>query len=1176
MNRKRKNSGCGDSNGVDGVAGGNSLGKRAVQKKLIKKTKLVADSSIGEANFDGITELRIPLNTKTKKKVNVKKGQGRPPVSGPADIDTKTIAPANTETIPPELTKKKKKKKKSKVGEVTQIPAKKISKKKLEMRQKFEEKKKVAVSKTKLKNKARIASRKEQSETAEFLYAELQNSMDPKATHKDVLFPKKLRANSGDQMKGFNESEKPTQQHFFETDSEGSGEDENAEEEMKKFFDKVNERAENRAIKMEAKNMAKKQLQTPDSEDEMDVAEAKEDLSPIKGANVVVQRTEAIQNQRSNLPIFAEEQEIVEAINQNKVTILCGETGSGKTTQVPQFLYESGYTSQGHMIGITEPRRVAAMSMAARVGAELNDPHLSSYQIRFEGNKNPKTKLLFMTDGVLMREIKHDIMLSKFSVIVIDEAHERSMYTDVLIGILSRMVIVRSKRGFPLKLIIMSATLRLDDFLQKHLFPTIVPKVIKVESRQFPVTVHFEKNTPQNYIDGAVGKVAEVHEKLPKGAILVFVSGQIEVQQIIKKLIARYPVNKNPQKKKGGKKGNSKTNSAALEEKQEEKFEDLDEFGTADAACIDEDLDDGAEENMFLNAETLPPPPKESQALYCLPLYSLLPTAKQQRIFETIPEGTRLCIISTNVAETSITIPNVKYVIDSGKEKRKEYDSVTGVSRFVVSWCSQASANQRSGRAGRVQAGHTYRLYSSAVFQGFEKFTLPEILNKPTDQLVLQLKAMNIIKVSNFPFVTKPRQDQLEASEQRLVNMLALNVSLVDQQKMARVTSLGRTLAALPLSPGYGRMIVMANQKDLFNYALTMAAVLSVREPLISLSSIKGADERLKLCGYGQSRLLGDISLLLKLIGAALYENWDKAKCEKNGLRYKAFVEVRKMRKQLIIFINSNKEENQLEDELSGIDDQLEPPTELQAKQLRQILTCCLPEQIAKKVEDGDVTNGTETPRGAYWCQRLEDYVFIDPVSILFKVEPEYVMYQEIIKVQDKHLMRGLTAIDKETISVLCASSCSFEPIQSQTSSLIKEKEKIYKFDDKLGTVVQQNKCFFSPRQWSLGAVDRPLPINIKLYKHFAYHFLEGNVIKGLAPYKSTLLAPPSSLLQDWSKLQLRNETLLNKFIEREIHTRAALIAIWNKGEKEFLLDEYLLWLPQSSHDIVTLEWPPQ
>nr|pir hypothetical protein - fruit fly (Drosophila melanogaster) [Drosophila melanogaster] len=237
-----------------------------------------------------------------------------------------------------------------------------------------------------------------------------------------------------------------------------------------------------------------------------------------------------------------------------------GETGSGKTTQLPQFLYEAGY-AQHKMIGVTEPRRVAAIAMSKRVAHEMNCRRAEvSYLIRFEGNVTPATRIKFMTDGVLLKEIETDFLLSKYSVMILDEAHERSVYTDILVGLLSRIVPLRHKRGQPLKLIIMSAT----------------------------------------------------------GGILIFVTGQQEVN----------------------------------------------------------------------------------------PLYSLLSSEKQNRIFLPVPDGCRLCVVSTNVAETSLTIPHIKYVVDCGRQKTRLYDKLTGVSAFVVTYTSKASADQRAGRAGRISAGH--------------------------------------------------------------------------------------------------------------------------------------------------------------------------------------------------------------------------------------------------------------------------------------------------------------------------------------------------------------------------------------------------------------------------------------------------------------------------------------
>ncbi|KAM7311246.1 putative ATP-dependent RNA helicase DHX37 [Ixodes scapularis] len=429
---------------------------------------------------------------------------------------------------------------------------------------------------------------------------------------------------------------------------------------------------------------------------------------PRPAVFVPVHRTEEIQNARHQLPILAEEQSIMEAINENDIVVICGQTGSGKTTQVPQFLYEAGYASQKGIIGITEPRRVAAVSMSKRVGQEMSLPcSVVSYQIRFEGNTTEDTKVKFMTDGVLLKEIQNNFLLTKYSVVIIDEAHERSIYSDILIGLLSRIVPLRRKRGNPLKLIIMSATLRVEDFTQNsHLFK-VPPPVLKVDSRQHPVTIHFNKRTPDDYLQEAYRK-----------------------NLVVMSIDARYSV-------------------VPLDEGQ---LEDI---------VKDEEREDGVLSSD--NEDEEPPPTRSFQPLMVLPLFSLLPSHKQAKVFQNPPPGMRLCVVATNVGETSLTIPNVKYVVDTGKVKMRVYDKVTGISAFMISWVSKASADQRAGRAGRTCPGHCYRLYSSAIFNDeFQKFTAPEITRRPVDDLVLQMKAMNIDKVVNFPYPSPPDKEALK------------------------------------------------------------------------------------------------------------------------------------------------------------------------------------------------------------------------------------------------------------------------------------------------------------------------------------------------------------------------------------------------------------------------------
>ncbi|RKP23184.1 P-loop containing nucleoside triphosphate hydrolase protein, partial [Syncephalis pseudoplumigaleata] len=271
---------------------------------------------------------------------------------------------------------------------------------------------------------------------------------------------------------------------------------------------------------------------------------------------VSVKRDPAIQEARMKLPVCGEEQSIMETIQANPVTVICGETGSGKTTQVPQFLYEAGY---GHpdsehpgMIGVTQPRRVAAVSMAHRVAQELNvtDEQVSyqasrtsmPWSIRFDTTVSARTAIKFMTDGVLLRELANDFLLSRYSVIIIDEAHERTINTDILIGVISRVLKLREEMAAtdpsvkPLRVIIMSATLRVSDFTENTTLFSVPPPVINVDARRFPVQIHFNRRTPHDHIAEAFKKVCKIHRQLPEGGILVFLTGQNEITDLCRKL----------------------------------------------------------------------------------------------------------------------------------------------------------------------------------------------------------------------------------------------------------------------------------------------------------------------------------------------------------------------------------------------------------------------------------------------------------------------------------------------------------------------------------------------------------------------------------------------------------------------------------------------------------------
>ncbi|XP_066144802.1 probable ATP-dependent RNA helicase kurz [Euwallacea fornicatus] len=934
----------------------------------------------------------------------------------------------------------------------------------------------------------------------------------------------------------------------------------------------------------------KEVLLTENTSEVIEITEQNPITSTLKckpAVYVDVIRTPEIQAVRMKLPILAEEQQIMEIINENSIIIIAGETGSGKTTQIPQFLYEAGYAID-RQIAITEPRRVAAISMSQRVGEEMSlSSKEVSYLIRFEGNVTDDTKIKFMTDGVLLKEMQSDFLLKKYSVIILDEAHERSVFTDILIGFLSRLVSLRKKKGDPLKLIIMSATLRLADFTENKRLFKVSPPVINVEARQFPVTVHFNKRTDKNYLKAAYSKVVKIHTSLPEGGILVFVTGQREVNYLVKKLRKTFSSKKSKIKVKDVAVESELPEENISEDDDEEYFiksarkmnqrkkkikvipkVNLDDYSVENdtESFSDEEYDGLSSDDEIIEDIAVH---KNSQPLWTVPLYSMLPTHKQQMVFHAPPEGHRLCIVSTNVAETSLTIPNIKYVVDSGKAKVKLYDKITGLTTQVVTWTSKASANQRAGRAGRTGPGHCYRLYSSAVFNDeFFEFSSPEIQQKPVDDIYLQLKCMHVQKIMNFPFPTAPDMLQLAAAEKRL--------ELLGVLKKGQVTPLGHTVAKYPVLPRFGKMLALSHQFNLLPYTICLVAALSVQEVLLetSIHAISPEEQkatrekwrilRQQWAGTGNSLLLGDAGVLLKAVGAAEYEH-SKGKlqefCDKNGLRHKAVIEIRKLRLQLTSEIKKNFSYDDL-----VVDSKMEPPTDIQAKLLRQILLCGMGDQLAKKVSLDEVKDREDRAKFkyAYWANNMEDPVYLHQGSVLRKTLPEFVVYQEIYET-NRIYMRGVTAIDVEWMPIYVPTLCNLsEPLVNIPPFYNQETGKVH--CSITGTIGTQ--------AWPLPQLDAPYPEGIDCIKWFASFLLEGKPFRKLKKYAKSLLSQPKVMVKKWANLQPRTRSLLQALVEKNISSKQALEDVW-KQDSKYLLNEYLNWLPQSGHAEVSLMWPP-
>lgn len=801
---------------------------------------------------------------------------------------------------------------------------------------------------------------------------------------------------------------------------------------------------------------------------------------------VPVTRPRDVEEARLLLPIVAEEQPIMEAVLLNPVVIICGETGSGKTTQVPQFLYEAGFgDSNGEnpgMIGVTQPRRVAAISMAARVAHELSlTSSRVSYQIRYDATVSPSTTIKFMTDGVLLRELATDFLLSKYSVIIIDEAHERSMNTDILIGVLSRVLKLREqlwkegKEGIrPLRLIIMSATLRVGDFAENQTLFATPPPVINVDARQYPVTIHFNRRTPSDYVNEAIKKTAKIHSRLPPGGILIFLTGQNEITGVCRKLEARFSRKVIEAKKRRRQvvdassffvdEPEAPVNAVAAAEVALE-AEDV-ELGSGNQDCaldvdagdVHEDLealDSDDEDGMAVDIE------ESDSPMHVVPLYSLLPSDKQMRVFVPPPPGCRLVVVSTNVAETSLTIPGIRYVVDCGRAKERKYDATSGIQTFQISWISKASAAQRAGRAGRTGPGHCYRLYSSALYEHyFPSFADPEILRTPIEGIVLQMKSMNIDAVVNFPFPTPPDTHALKKAETTLTHLGALSSSpaVVSGSAQAtvsmstiggKITPLGRSMSLFPLAPRHARMLVVGRQHGCLPHVITIVSILSVGDPFLREEVLAEASDS---DGEGEEKLdydqrghpsreaqsvrrraffekqqmhaaLGkstsDILKMLSVVGAYEYAGGGLQFCSEHFVRPKTMEEIHKLRAQISSIVSTT---------FPGVDTghqrYLQPPSEKQLKVLRQLLAAAFVDQVAVRKDLVEKKSATgvqySNAKGvAYRALGVSEDVFIHPSSVLSqKSPPDYLIFTEVVRTT-KPWLKGLTLINPAWLSSL-------------------------------------------------------------------------------------------------------------------------------------------------------------
>lgn len=473
-----------------------------------------------------------------------------------------------------------------------------------------------------------------------------------------------------------------------------------------------------------------------------------EHMKKSEGASNFSQ-SKTLREQREFLPAFAVREDLLRVIRDNQVVIVVGETGSGKTTQLTQFLYEDGYGKSG-MIGCTQPRRVAAMSVAKRVAEEMEVKLGSTvgYAIRFEDCTSKETVIKYMTDGVLLRESLNESDLDRYSCVIMDEAHERALNTDVLMGLFKKIL----QRRRDLKLIVTSATMNSKRFSD---FYGGAPE-FTIPGRTFPVDVLFHQSPIEDYVDQAVQQVLAIHVGKPAGDILVFMTGQEDIE--------------------------------------------------VTCELVRERLD------------ALNDPPK----LSILPIYSQMPADLQAKIFDRAAPGVRKCIVATNIAETSLTVDGIMYVVDAGYSKLKVYNPRMGMDTLQITPISQANASQRSGRAGRTGPGQAFRLFTEKAFRD-EMYiqTIPEIQRTNLSNTVLLLKSLGVKDLLDFDFMDPPPQDTITTS---LFDLWALGAL----DNLGELTELGRKMNAFPMDPSLAKLLITSEEYGCSEEMVTIVSMLSV------------------------------------------------------------------------------------------------------------------------------------------------------------------------------------------------------------------------------------------------------------------------------------------------------------------------------------------------------------
>jgi len=633
------------------------------------------------------------------------------------------------------------------------------------------------------------------------------------------------------------------------------------------------------------------------------------------------------------LPICSMWDDLISALERNQVIIVSGETGSGKTTQLPKICLAAG-RGKRRKIACTQPRRVAAVTVAARVAEELGQPksRLVGYKIRFGDTTGPETRVKFVTDGMLLAEVQHDPNLKAYDTIIVDEAHERSLNIDFLLGIIRRLLPIRPD----LKVIITSATMDTAHFRQAF---GNVP-VIEIEGRGYPVKIKYrpaekDAQTDLTAVEQVVLAVKEIRERDPLGDILIFLPTERDILETVKIL---------------------------------------------KAGCRDEAL--------------------------VLPMYSRLAVLDQKRIFRSAP--VQKIVVATNVAETSITVPDIMYVVDSGLARIARYNISSRTKALPIVPISRASADQRAGRAGRVRAGVCVRLYSEQDYRDRPRYTLPEIRRSNLAEVILRLYAMKLGPVDEFPFVDAPSARAIKEGFTTLRELRALDTS-------GRLTRTGRIMARLPLDPRISRMIIQAGHEKALKEVVIIASAMSIQDPRERPADKESkADQAHSSFKDNSSDLVTFIKIwnaYHRELKSARSRNQIRKFCKENFLSYNRMQEWKDIHDQIMDILQG------AEDFHQALSADSPAFTKAQNQQTYMSVHCSVLSgflgQIALKQE------------GFRYLAARGREVFLFPGSSLYKKAPKWIVATELVRTS-RPFARMAAAIEPEWIERLAGDLCVY------------------------------------------------------------------------------------------------------------------------------------------------------